>query len=154
MAVHTFLFSDIEGSTRLWEAFPTSMDRVIARHDELVHGAVQKSGGEVFKHTGDGMAAAFPDACSAINASIHAQQSLDQEAWGEIGGLKVRMGVHTGDVNERDGDYFGPTINHVARLMSAAHGGQVLVSNAAFLGCSTLPDQASLIDMGIHRLKR
>ena len=153
MAVHTFLFSDIEGSTRLWEAFPTSMDRVIARHDELVHGAVQKSGGEVFKHTGDGMAAAFPDACSAINASIHAQQSLDQEAWGEIGGLKVRMGVHTGDVNERDGDYFGPTINHVARLMSAAHGGQVLVSNAAFLGCSTLPDQASLIDMGIHRLR-
>lgn len=70
MTVPTFLFSDIEGSTRLWEAFPSAMNGAISRYDELLHGTVEQNGGEVFKHTGDGMAAVFPDSCSAINASV------------------------------------------------------------------------------------
>ncbi|NQW18156.1 MAG: tetratricopeptide repeat protein [Chloroflexi bacterium] len=153
MAVFTFLFTDIEGSTRLWDAFPSSMNEVISRHDELLHGAVQASGGTVFKHTGDGMAAVFPDACGAVAASLQAQQSLANEDWGDIGSLKVRMGIHTGDVNERDGDYFGPSLNHVGRLMSAAYGGQVLVSIASAKVCIDLPGDVTLIDLGIHRLR-
>ena len=153
MAVYTFLFSDIQGSTLLWEAFPSEMDRVISRHDELVHGAVRDCGGEVFKHTGDGMAAAFSTPCAALEAALKAQKALLGEEWGAIGPLKVRMGAHSGEVHEREGDFFGPCLNHVARLTSAAHGGQILVSETVATGCSELPSQSSLIDLGIHRLR-
>ena len=129
------------------------MDRVVTRHDELVHGAVRESGGEVYKHTGDGMGAAFSTPDAAVEAALLAQRALLGEDWGEIGPLKVRMGVHTGEADKRDGYYFGSCLNHVARLMSAAHGGQVLVSRTAALGCSQLHNQASLVDLGIHRLR-
>ena len=150
---YTFLFSDIQGSTRLWEAFPFLMNRVVSRHDELVHAAVRESGGEVFKHTGDGMGATFSTPDAAVEAALQAQLALFREDWGTIGSLKVQMGVHTGEAHERDGDFFGPSLNHVARLMSAAHGGQILVSKTAALGCSELPFRASLVDLGVHRLR-
>ena len=82
MPVYTFLFSDIQGSTRLWEAFPSVMDGVVLRHDELVHGAVRECGGEVYKHTGDGMGAAFPAPSAALEAAQQAQQALLREDWG------------------------------------------------------------------------
>ena len=82
MPVYTFLFSDIQGSTRLWEAFPSVMDGVVSRHDELVHGAVRECGGEVYKHTGDGMGAAFPAPSAALEAALQAQQALLREDWG------------------------------------------------------------------------
>ena len=129
------------------------MDRVVSRHDELVHGAVRESGGEVYKHTGDGMGAAFSTPCAALEAALQAQQALLREDWGAIGPLKVRIGVHTGDAYKRDGYFFSSFLNHVARLMSAAHGGQIVVSKTAALGCSQLPSQASLVDLGIHRLR-
>ena len=133
---YTFLFSDIQGSTRLWEAFPSLMDGVVSRHDELVHGAVRESGGEVYKRTGDGMGAAFSAPVAAVEAALNAQQALLKEDWGAIGPLKVRMGVHSGEADKRDGYFFGSCLNHVARLMSAAHGGQTLVSKTAALGWS------------------
>ena len=151
--LYTFLFSDIQGSTRLWEAFPSLMDRVISRHDELVHGAVRGFGGEVYKHTGDGMGAAFSTPSAAVEAALRAQQALLKEDWGAIGPLKVRMAVHIGEAYKRDGYFFGSCLNHVARLMSAAHGGQILMSKAAALGCSELPFEASLVDLGVHRLR-
>ena len=151
--LYTFLFSDIQGSTRLWEAFPSLMDGVVSRHDELVHGAVRESGGEVYKHTGDGMGAAFSAPDAAVKAALNAQQALLREDWGAIGPLKVRMGVHSGEADKRDGYFFGSCLNHVARLMSAAHGRQTLVSKTAALGCSELPTEASLFDLGAHRLR-
>ena len=153
MPVYTFLFSDIQGSTRLWEAFPSVMDGVVSRHDELVHGAVRECGGEVYKHTGDGMGAAFSAPSAALEAALQAQQALLMEDWGVIGPLKVRMGVHIGEADKRDGYFFGSCLNHVARLMSAAHGGQILVSKTAALVSSELPPQASLVDLGVHRLR-
>ena len=129
------------------------MDGVVSRHDELVHGAVRECGGEVYKHTGDGMGAAFSTPSAAVEAALQAQQALLREDWGAIGPLKVRMGVHSGEAYERDGYYFGSCLNHVARLMSAAHGGQILVSKAAALGCSELPFNANLVDLGVHRLR-
>ena len=129
------------------------MDRVVSRHDELVHGAVRECGGEVYKHTGDGMGAAFSTSSEAVRAALHAQQAVFEEDWGTIGPLKVRMAVHTGEAYKRDGYFFGSCLNHVARLMSAAHGGQILVSQTAALECSELPLQASLVDLGIHRLR-
>ena len=129
------------------------MDRVVSRHDELVHGAVRECGGEVYKHTGDGMGAAFSMPTAAVEAALQAQQALFREDWGAIGPLRVRMGVHTGEADKRDGYYFGSCLNHVARLMSAAHGGQILVSKTAALACSELPFQASLVDLGVHRLR-
>ena len=129
------------------------MDSVVSRHDDLVHGAVRECGGEVYKHTGDGMGAAFSTPSAALKAALQAQQALFSEDWGVIGPLKVRMGVHTGEAQERDGDFFGSCLNHVSRLMSAAHGGQILVSRAAALVCSELPSQARLVDLGVHRLR-
>ena len=153
MSDYTFLFSDIQGSTRLWEAFPSLMDRVVSRHDELVHGAVRQCGGEVYKHTGDGMGASFSTPSAAVHAALNGQQALLSEDWGAIGPLKVRMGVHSGDAQKRDGYFFGSCLNHVARLMSAAHGGQILVSRIAAQDCTELPFQASLVDLGVHKLR-
>jgi len=145
-----FLFSDIIGSTRLWEAFPDRMDEVVQRHDALIHGAVREAGGEVYKHTGDGMGAAFSHAAQALQAAEAAQVALRREEWGSIGALSVRMGVHVGEAERRDGYYFGSCLNHVSRLMGVAGGGQVLVSNAA---ATTLDDLRGLVDMGVHRLR-
>jgi class 3 adenylate cyclase len=124
----TFLFTDIEGSTGLWEQHPDSMRVALARHDEMLPSAVTGSGGTVVKTTGDGVHAVFAEAAAAVGAAIEAQRRLGAEDWGALGRLRVRMGLHTGSAELREGDYFGPTLNRAARLMSAAHGGQVAVS--------------------------
>ncbi len=152
--MQTFLFTDIEGSTRLWEEHPEQMAPALARHDRILTSAIEKAAGQVIKATGDGMLARFDTAPDALSAAIDAQKGLGAEPWGTIGSLRVRMGIHTGESEQRDGDYFGPTMNRTARIMAAGHGGQVLFSAmAARLVDGRLPHGATLRDLGIHRLK-
>jgi predicted ATPase/class 3 adenylate cyclase len=153
-AVTTFLFTDIEGSTRLWEAQPRSMGPALARHDALARDAVERHRGVVVKMTGDGVHAAFDDPRGAIAAAIVLQQSVAEALSGADVALRVRCGMHVGVVERRDNDYFGSAVNRAARIMSAAHGGQVLVSQAlADLVASSLPDGATLRDLGLARLR-
>lgn len=152
--VLAFLFTDLEGSTRLWQQYPEAMKTVLARHDELVRTAVEASNGEVVKTTGDGFHVAFSSAQDGLNACIRAQRSLLEERWEKTGPLQVRMGLHIGEAQQRGGDYYGTVVNRAARLMSAANGGQVLLSEAvARLLAGDLPDSVSLKDLGEHRLK-
>ena len=150
----TFLFTDLEGSTRLWEEHPDAMQPALARHDELVRAAIDGYDGYVVKATGDGFHAAFATAQHAVSAAVRAQQALAEETWVGTGALRVRMGVHTGSAELRDGDYFGPALNRAARLMGVAHGGQVVVSQAtADLARDALPGDVQLTDLGEHRLR-
>jgi len=150
----TFLFTDLERSTRLWEEQPEAMQDALARHDELLKEAVEAHRGHVIKGTGDGLHAAFATANDAMAAAIAAQRALATEPWGAIGPLRVRMGLHTGVTEERAGDYFGPVTNRAARLMSVAHPGQVLCSQAtADLVRDALPPSVGLIELGSHRLR-
>ena len=136
----TFLFTDIEGSTARWEAQRGAMAAALVRHDALLRGAIEGRGGTVFKTVGDAFCAVFADAEAALGAAMDAQRALAVEAWSAFGAefadLRVRMGVHTGKADERDGDYFGPALNRTSRLMSAGHGGQVLLSQTAQLPVS------------------
>jgi class 3 adenylate cyclase len=118
----TFLFTDIEDSTRLWEEHPTAMPDALARE------AITRHAGHVVKTTGDGALATFGTAYDALNSAIAAQRSLTEEAWGPTGPLSMRMGLHTGEAYARGGDYYGRAPNRAARLMGLAHGGQILVS--------------------------
>jgi predicted ATPase/class 3 adenylate cyclase len=150
----TFLFTDLVGSTRLWEQYPDGMKAVMERHDALLRAAVESSAGQVVKMTGDGLHAVFASTVNAVSASLQAQRSLQAEDWGESGPPRVRMGLHVGEAQPRAGDYYGPAVNRAARLMSAAHGGQVLLSSAAVsLVGESLPEAAALRDLGEHRLK-
>src|SRR3954470_22254604 len=126
----TFLFTDIEGSTTRWEHQPEAMQAALARHDALIRAAVLEHGGHVVKTMGDAFHAAFSRAPDAVAAALDAQRRLQAGPWGEIGPVRVRMALHTGAAEERDGDYYGPTLNRAARLMSVGHGGQVLLSHA------------------------
>jgi class 3 adenylate cyclase len=126
----TFLFNDIEASKRLWEEHPAAMNDALAGHDKLLSGAVRGHRGVVFSRGGDGVAAVFARAADAVEAAIVAQSALQREPWADGVDLRVRMGLHTGEAEERDGDYFGPEVNRAARLMALAAGGQVLVSAA------------------------
>jgi predicted ATPase/class 3 adenylate cyclase len=150
----TFLFTDLEGSTRLWEEHPGAMQGALRRHDELLQRAVESHGGYVVKTTGDGIHAAFATADAAVAAAISAQRTLVEEDWEATGPLRVRMGLHTGAAELREGDYYGPAVNRAARLMAAAHGGQIVLSNATEeLVRDDLPPTVSLEDLGEHRLK-
>jgi predicted ATPase/class 3 adenylate cyclase len=124
-----FLFSDLEGSTRLWEEHADAMPDALARHDAVLTAALEAHGGRVFKHTGDGMCAVFRNAADAVEAAAAAQVALRREPWGRTGPLRARMAVHVGSAEERDGDYYGPTLNRCARLLETAHGGQVVFSD-------------------------
>jgi class 3 adenylate cyclase len=151
----TFLFTDIEGSTKLWEQNAQAMQIALARHDEVLRSAIEERGGYIFKTVGDAFCAAFSTAIAPLEASLFAQRVLlSQEGWSEeTGPLRVRMALHVGGAEERDGDYFGPPLNRVARLLSAAHGGQVLLSAAAQeMVRDQLPVGTSLRDLGEHRL--
>ena len=150
----TFLFTDLEGSTRLWEEHPDSMRDALARHDTLLRASVEAHGGHVVKSTGDGMHAVFATAHDALAAASDAQLVLAGCEWGATGPLRVRMGVHTGEAESRDGDYFGTAPNRAARLMAIAHGGQILVSNVTreLVGDVVTAD-VQLIDLGEHRLR-
>ncbi|MDP8930636.1 MAG: adenylate/guanylate cyclase domain-containing protein, partial [Actinomycetota bacterium] len=150
----TFLFTDIEGSTRRWELHPEAMKRALRRHDEHLAAAVAAWNGVVIKTTGDGIMAVFPTAADGVNASLTAQRHLMAQPWGESRPLRVRMGLHAGAVRASDGDYHGPVVNRTARIMAVAHGGQVLLSAAvAALVADMLPDGTQLRDLGEHRLK-
>ncbi len=151
----TFLFTDIEGSTKRWEAYPQQMQLALQRHDSIVRSAIEAQGGYIFKTMGDAFYVAFPTPLSALAATREAQRSLLTEQWdGAIGSVPVRMSLHTGMVEARGGDYFGQPLNRVARLLSAGHGGQTLVSAATQeLVRDHLPPGITLLDMGEHRLK-
>jgi predicted ATPase/class 3 adenylate cyclase len=150
----TYWFSDLEGSTRLWEEHPIGMQSALARHDEILNEAVVESGGRVVKSTGDGLMAVFDTPLGAIGAAVAAQDALHTETWTETGPLRVRMGIHLGPSQPRAGDYYGTPVNRAARIMSAAHGGQVLVSDAVASACrDSLPARLGLEDLGMHRLK-
>ena len=150
----TFLFTDIEGSTRLWEEHPHAMRDALARHDEILHDAVKSHGGHVVKDLGDGVFAVFSATHDGVAAAMAGQRALDAEPWGEIDRLRVRVGLHTAEAQHRDGDYYGPALNRTARLMTAAHGGQVVVSHATkVLVADALPEGLELVDVGEHRLR-
>ena len=127
----SFLFTDIVGSTRLWEKFPNQMGEALARHDSLIRSAVEDHAGFVFKTVGDAVYAAFQSPRDSLEAAIDSQRALSSEDWTEIGDLKVRMGIHAGAAEFRDGDYFGSTFSRVSRIEGAAHGGQILLSRIA-----------------------
>jgi predicted ATPase/class 3 adenylate cyclase len=150
----TFLFTDIEGSTRLWERDAGAMQAALDRHDAILRKAIGEHGGRVFKTVGDAFCAVFATAVDALAAALEAQRILLAQDWGRLGPLRVRMALHAGTANERGGDYFGPSLNRVARLVSAAHGGQVLLSVSVYglLG-DRLPEQVGLRDLGERRLK-
>jgi Adenylate and Guanylate cyclase catalytic domain len=136
----TFLFTDVEGSTRRWEVDAAGMRVALATHNEVLRRAIEGHGGWLFKHTGDGVCAAFASPRSAVDAAMAAQRALE---------LPVRMGLATGEAELRDGDYFGAVLNRAARVMAAGHGGQILLadSTAGLLG------GVDLLDLGPRRLR-
>ena len=155
----TFLFTDIEGSTTLAQQFPAELPALLARHHAILHQSIEAHNGHVFQITGDAFCAAFYTASDALKAALDAQRGLQHEAW-HPAPIKVRMGLHTGAaqagaIEERAGGYVGYlTLTRVQRVMSVAHGGQVLLSNpTAELVRGELPADVTLRDMGEHRLK-
>ena len=136
----TFLFTDVEGSTERWHRDEAAMSTALAAHDQVIRSTVESCDGWVFKHTGDGICAVFTSARQAAVAAVQSQRQLE---------LPVRMGMHTGEAELRDGDYFGPTLNRAARVMDAGHGGQILLSAAT----AELVAELELIDLGEYRLK-
>ena len=147
----SFLLTDIEGSTRLWEEQAEAMARALEAHDRLLRGAVEGAGGTVVKMTGDGLLATFADVPAAVDAAVSGQAAIDAHAWPTTQPLRVRMAIHTGAVEARDGDFHGPALNRVARLLAIGHGGQVLVSGA--VAQQVDERTARLIDHGSHRLR-
>lgn len=146
--------TDIEGSTRLWEEHGDVMGAALAIHDRILRDAVETAGGKIVKTTGDGMLAAFDGPVAAIRAALAGQRALRDASWGVTGPLRVRMAIHAGTAESRDGDYFGPALNRVARILAIGHGGQVLCSAvAAVLSRDELPAGLDLIDLGSHRLR-
>jgi predicted ATPase len=136
----TFLFTDVEGSTRRWEADADAMRAALVTHDEVLHTAIEKHDGFVFKHTGDGVCAAFASPRCAVDAAVVAQRELE---------LPVRMGIATGEAELRDGDYFGTVLNRAARVMAAGHGGQILLAEST----AGLLSGMDLLDLGPRRLR-
>jgi len=144
-----FLMTDVVGSTGLWERHEREMPAVLARHDEVVHGAVAGAGGRVFKHTGDGMIAVFDDSEPAVRAARDACAALAGESWTIPGGIRIRTSLHAGPATERDGDFFGPALNRVARINGVAHPDQIVASDLVH---QLLADQSGL-DLGEHQLR-
>jgi len=153
-AVATFVFTDLEGSSRLWEREPARMQLALAAHDRLAREAVEARAGRVLKSTGDGMCAVFDDPLHAVEAAVAFQNALaDPERTAGLE-LRARCGVHLGVAQQRDNDYFGNTLNRAARIMGAAHGGQVLVSQPVVdLVRGRLPEAIALRDLGSVRLR-
>ncbi|HEX4885315.1 MAG TPA: adenylate/guanylate cyclase domain-containing protein, partial [Casimicrobiaceae bacterium] len=153
-SVATFVFTDLEGSSRLWEKEPARMQIALAAHDRLAQEAVEGCSGHVLKSTGDGMCAVFDDPLHAVEAALAFQNALADPA--RTGGLQLhaRCGVHVGVAQKRDNDYFGNTLNRAARIMNAGNGGQVLLSQAVVdLVRGRLPEALSLRDLGSVRLR-
>lgn len=144
-----FVMTDVVGSTALWETHGDAMRAALEVHDALVRGAMESAGGRVFKHTGDGMIAVFDEVDGAVAGAVHAVDALATSQWGDTGPLHVRVSVHAGSASERDGDYFGPPVNQVARINGIGHRGQVLVSDVAH----QLMYRPAGVDLGVHQLR-
>jgi predicted ATPase/class 3 adenylate cyclase/Tfp pilus assembly protein PilF len=152
--MHSFLFTDIEDSTKLWDAHPARMSAVLARHDALCRNVIGTRGGRIVKTTGDGLYASFDDPYSALCASIDLQLGVETLARESELALKVRCGLHGGEAEQRDGDYFGPVVNCAARVMAAAHGGQVLATQALIHSAAgRYPDGSRVSHLGRVRLR-
>jgi predicted ATPase/class 3 adenylate cyclase len=152
--VTTFLFTDIEGSSRLWEREPERMRSALAQHDAILRAVVERHGGEVVKMSGDGVHAAFGDPADGVAAALQIQLDLAHVQADSDMPLRVRCGLHAGVTERRDKDFFGTAVNRAARIMSVGHGGQVLVSEAvAALVRERLPGSVSLRDLGSVRLR-
>ena len=150
----TFVFTDIEEGSKLWEEFPDAMRQATSVQDAILRQHFQAFQGSIFKTVGDAFCVAFPTATQAVESVFAAQCTLCKEDWPPQTHLKIRMAVHTGEVEHRDNDYFGPPLNRVARILATCHGGQILVSGVTQeLVRDRLPSAASLIDLGEHRLK-
>ena len=152
----TFLFTDVEGSTRLWERHPKQMRRALARHDQLIESLVAQHEGAVVRPRGEGDSrfAVFSRASDAVAAAAAIQQAVYEEPWPTESPLRVRMALHTGEADVRDGDYYGSDVNRCARLRQAGHGGQTLLSETtSALVRDALPPGAALRELGEHRLK-
>jgi predicted ATPase/class 3 adenylate cyclase len=156
----TFLFTDIEGSTRLWQQHPGPMKDALLRHHALLQQTIESSNGYVFQIVGDAFCAAFHTASEGVAAAIAVQRTLAGEPWGGTGPIRVRMALHTGTADLHAGEYksgeymSGLTLSHTARLLSVAYGGQILVSNATKeLVRNDLPSLMELRDLGLHRLR-
>ena len=152
----TFLFTDVEDSTVLWEQYPEEMKTALAAHDATLKDSIESNRGYIIKTTGDGVHAVFATAMDAIYASIAAQNNLRASDATKISdvSIRIRMGMHTGEAELRDGDYYGQTLNRAARIMGVAYGGQILLSSVtAALAREHLPENISLLDLGEHRLK-
>lgn len=150
----TFLFTDVEGSTRRWEEHPDAMKDALERHDSIVRTSIESRDGVVFTTAGDEFCSAFSSPSLALRAALEIHKRLTAEEWGVVAPFRVRTALHTGNAEERDGDYFGPPLNRCARLLSIGHGGQILVSSVtAQLLAGDLPADVSLDDLGAHALK-
>ena len=150
----TFMFTDMEGSSPAWDQHGTAMSMAQEQHDEILRTAIAASNGYVFATGGDGMAAAFASAHEALTAAVAAQRSLTAEPWPEPLAIRVRVGMHTGEAIERDGNYFGPDVIRAARLMSLVDGGRVVCSRATREAVQDrLPSGMSLLPVGSVRLK-
>jgi predicted ATPase/class 3 adenylate cyclase len=144
----TFMFTDIEASTRRWEHDAAAMSAALAHHDEVVRTTVLVHEGTLLKHTGDGVLAMFDRAADALAAAVSLQRAMSGEQF------RIRIGIHAGAAEHRDGDYFGPTLNRAARIMTLARGGHVIASSAvATLVGNDLPADTALLDIGEHQLK-
>ncbi len=149
----SFLFTDIEASTQLWSAHTDEMAKATTEHDRIIKAAVERQGGEVFKHTGDGMLATFPTPSYAVQAAVAAQLDLSNVV---VSGrqLAVRMAISTGRADQRDGDWFGPPLNLAARLLDAAHGGQILLGGAAAGGLdNSVSSEVTTVELGLSSLR-
>jgi predicted ATPase/class 3 adenylate cyclase len=152
--IRTFLFTDIEGSTSRWQEHRASMQNALAAHDTAVREVIEAHGGRLFKHTGDGVCAVFDSAGAAVEAAVALQRRLALLDFSDVGGIAVRVGIHTGEAETRTDDFFGPALNRTARLMALAHGGQVLVSDAtAALLVDRPASGLELVDLGEHPLR-
>jgi len=150
----TFLFTDIAGSTALWEQHPQAMAGALARHDAILRQAITGAGGVVYTVVGDAFQAAFPTAPMACAAALAAQQALTSEDWGVVGAVPVRMALHTCAAAPEDGDYRTGALNRLGRLLGAVHGGQIVLSRStADLAYETLPPDVTLRDLGEHHLR-
>lgn len=144
-----FLFTDVEASTRRWERYGDAMRAALRRHDAILRAEIESRRGYVFKTIGDAFCAAFPSVAEALAAAVEAQRRLQRESFHAVDGLNVRMAINAGETDERDGDYFGAAVNRTARLLTAGHGGQVLVSgDAADTVIGKLPSDITLRHLG------
>lgn len=147
----TFLFTDIEGSTRKWHMYPTEMAAALAKHDSLLRNELRRYSGRVVKHTGDGFMALFTNGQS-LECALSMQNVIVGTDWSAVDGLKIRIGIESGEAVENNGDFFGASVSRTARLMSSGWGGQIILGSQAAVS-ENLPAGASLLDQGVHLLK-